>query len=166
MNRARPSELPYRSGVGIILLDRRGRVFVGRRIDTVAEAWQLPQGGIDTGETPLQAARRELAEETGVTSAELLAESADWYTYDLPAELIGKVWGGRYRGQRQKWFVFRFTGPDDEIDIATEHPEFNAWKWIAIDDLPATIVPFKRRLYERLVADFRHLARPADEEEH
>jgi len=166
MNRARPSELPYRSGVGIILLDRRGRVFVGRRIDTVAEAWQLPQGGIDTGETPLQAARRELAEETGVTSAELLAESADWYTYDLPAELIGKVWGGRYRGQRQKWFVFRFTGADDEIDIATEHPEFNGWKWIAIDDLPATIVPFKRRLYERLVADFRHLARPADEEEH
>jgi len=162
MNRA--PKLPYRSGVGIILLNRSGEVFVGRRIDTIAEAWQLPQGGIDDGETPQQAMHRELAEETGVTSVELLAESPDWYSYDLPDELIGKVWDGRYRGQRQKWFVLRFTGTDDEINIATAHPEFHAWKWIAIDDLPDTIVPFKRHLYERLVADFGDLAKPLDRE--
>ena len=151
------SDLPYRPGVGILLLNSTGKVFVGRRIDTTAEAWQLPQGGIDPGETPRQAALRELQEETGVTLVEVVAESRDWLCYDLPAEIAGMVWGGRYRGQRQKWFAMRFLGEDSDIDIATAAPEFNAWRWAALEEVPAQIVPFKRPLYDAILEEFSDL---------
>ncbi len=150
--------LPYRPCVGIMLLNRDGRVFVARRKDTPGDHWQMPQGGIDKGETPRQAALRELEEEIGTGMAEIIAESREWHSYDLPADLIPKVWGGRYRGQRQKWFVLRFLGEDGDIDLATKHPEFAAWKWAEFDQLPALIIPFKRPIYQRLLEEFRHLA--------
>ena len=153
------SEFPfYRPAVGILLLNRDGLVFVGRRIDMPRElsAWQMPQGGIDPGETPLRAARRELFEEVGTDKAEILAESRRWLHYDLPAEIAGAMWGGRYRGQRQKWFAMRFTGSDADIDPATnERPEFDSWQWIAPALLPELIVPFKRRLYLAILDEFR-----------
>lgn len=151
---------PYRPCVGIMLLNRDGHVFVAQRIDQQVEAWQMPQGGIDKGEEPAAAALRELAEEIGTDKVEILAEGPDWIPYDLPEALADKVWKGRYRGQTQKWFVMRFTGSDDDIDINTEHPEFDAWRWATLDDLPRLIVPFKRDVYERVVAMFRHLAEP------
>ncbi len=145
----------YRRGVGIMLLDREGRVFVGRRIDREEEAWQMPQGGIDPGETPRQAAWRELKEETGIDRAEIVAESAGWLRYDLPSTLRGKaVWRGRYRGQQQKWFVMRFLGVDGDIDVATSHPEFSAWKWVPARQLTQLIVPFKRALYRQVLKEF------------
>lgn len=147
------SDLPYRLGVGIILMNAEGLVFVAERIDTPG-AWQMPQGGIDAGEDPLPAAFRELEEETGTAKAELLVESRDWLAYDLPEDIRGKVWKGRYRGQKQKWFLFRFTGTDSDIDIATEHPEFSAWKWVPPRHLPALIVGFKQDLYRQVVAEF------------
>lgn len=146
--------LPYRRGVGIMLLDGKGRVLVAQRIDTPGPAWQMPQGGIDAGETPRAAALRELHEEVGTDQAEILAESADWIRYELPCALIPKVWGGRFRGQEQKWFAARFLGADSAIDIATRNPEFSAWRWAEIEDLPDLIVPFKRALYARLVTEF------------
>jgi putative (di)nucleoside polyphosphate hydrolase len=145
----------YRPAVGIMLLNRAGEVFVARRIDMpTMPAWQMPQGGIDPGETPLQAALRELKEEIGTDKAELLGESRRWLRYDLPAELARGMWGGRYRGQQQKWFAMRFTGTDGDIDLATEHPEFNAWKWERPERLPEVIVPFKRQLYIDILAEF------------
>jgi putative (di)nucleoside polyphosphate hydrolase len=143
----------YRPCVGVMLFNEDGLVFVGRRIDMTVEAWQMPQGGIDAGESPWQAARRELLEEIGTDKAERLAETTDWLNYDLPEHLIGKMWKGRYRGQTQKWFAGRFTGTDDDIDLATEHPEFDAWKWVPAAALPNLIVAFKRPLYEALVAE-------------
>lgn len=148
----------YRAGVGLMLLNRANLVFVARRIDTPGDAWQMPQGGIDSGETPRQAALRELAEEIGTARAEIIGESREWLSYDLPPELRGGSWGGRYRGQRQKWFALRFLGTDADIDLATETPEFLDWKWVPMVDLPRLIVPFKRDLYERLVAEFAYLA--------
>lgn len=145
----------YRAGVGIVLINRHGKVFGGRRIDAAGEAWQMPQGGIDPGEAPEAAAIRELAEETGVTGAEIIAESRDWLSYDLPPELAARVWGGRYCGQRQKWFAMRFSGGDGDIDLNTHHPEFEAWKWLAPDDLTRLIIPFKRRLYDDIFTEFR-----------
>ena len=125
-------------------------------------SWQLPQGGVDKGEKPRKAIKRELAEEIGVTNAEIVAECSDWLCYDFPDELMGKAWGGRFRGQRQKWFAMRFTGPDSEIDLdASGHPEFRAWQWVSIDELPKMIIPFKRPVYEAIVAEFRHLSGPA-----
>jgi len=159
MSASDPAGLPYRPGVGIMLLNALGEVFVAQRIDMPSDAWQMPQGGIDAGETPLQAAWREMGEEIGTRHAELLAESRGWHRYDLPAELVPLVWQGRFRGQEQKWFAFRFAGTDAEIDIATGHAEFSAWRWSPVATLPDLIVPFKRQLYADLVAEFGHLAR-------
>ena len=139
----------------MVLLNRDKLVWVGERRD-MPGAWQLPQGGIDEGEAPRDAALRELAEGTGVRSAEILAESADWHHYDLPPELMGRVWGGRYRGQRQKWFVCRFTGEDSEIDLDVAGVgEFSRWRWATSEALPGLIVPFKRSLYENILREFR-----------
>ena len=151
------TDLPYRPCAGIMLVDRTGRVFVGQRMDSTLEAWQMPQGGIDPGEEPLTAAMRELGEETGIAPDKVeLIEAADGdFVYDLPPELVGKVWKGRWRGQSQRWFLFRFLGEDTDIDIATAHQEFRAWRWIEPDDLPRLIVPFKRALYEAVLAAFR-----------
>lgn len=148
--------LPYRPCAGVMLLNRAGRVFAGQRIDTVLEAWQMPQGGIDRGEDALDAAVRELREETGVTpdKVELIAQAPDELFYDLPPELIGKVWRGKWRGQRQRWFLFRFLGEDSDIDIATPEPEFRSWRWIEPGELPALIVPFKQQLYRDVLAAF------------
>ena len=158
-----PAALPYRPCAGIMLVNREGRVFVGQRIDTTLEAWQMPQGGIDPGEDAETAARRELWEETGVTPdlVELVAAAPGEFVYDLPPALIGKVWKGRYRGQRQRWFLFRFMGRDDQIDLRTPHPEFRAWRWAEAGELPGIAVPFKRQLYADVSAAFApHL--PAD----
>ena len=151
--------LPYRPCVGIILLNRDGKVFVARRIDTRAEAWQMPQGGIDEGENIKQAAMRELGEEIGTNHAEIIAEHDDWLYYDLPDSLKGILWGGKYGGQKQKWFVMRFLGTDSDINLETEHPEFLEWKWEDFARVPDLIVPFKRELYQKLVDEFSYLTR-------
>jgi putative (di)nucleoside polyphosphate hydrolase len=148
-----PSKLPYRRGVGVILVNPRGKVFVAERLN-MPGAWQMPQGGIDDGETPRKAALRELEEETGTNKAEILRGTTNWLTYELPPELLGVAWKGKYRGQKQKWFLMRFTGKDSDINIATEHPEFGRWKWVAFDRLIKLIVPFKRDLYLKIVAAF------------
>ncbi len=158
MSRREVAKLPYRRGVGLMVLDRDSRVFVARRIDAPSAAWQMPQGGIDAGESPPEAAMRELKEEIGTDNAEIIAESKGWLKYDLPRELIPRLWGGRYRGQMQKWFVLRFTGRDSDIRIDTEHAEFLEWKWVPMRELPDLIVPFKRQLYRDLLAEFGHLA--------
>lgn len=147
----------YRPGVGVMLLDDRNRAFVGRRIDMAGENWQMPQGGIDKGETPREAALRELKEEVGTDRAAFLAETAQWLRYDVPSEIAGRLWRGRYRGQMQKWFAMRFTGRDSDIDLAAHHPEFSAWRWVAPEDLPRLIVPFKRQLYLDILAEFAPL---------
>ncbi|WP_298670643.1 RNA pyrophosphohydrolase [uncultured Sphingomonas sp.] len=151
-----PASLPYRPCAGAMMINHARQVFVGQRLDTTLEAWQMPQGGIDPGEDARAAAIRELGEETGVAPGflEFIAEAPEELTYDLPPELIGKVWQGRYRGQRQRWFLFRFTGADRDIDIQTTHPEFRAWRWADPRDLPEIIVPFKRPLYEQVLTAF------------
>jgi putative (di)nucleoside polyphosphate hydrolase len=151
------SALPYRPCVGVMLVNSAGRIFAGQRIDSAVPAWQMPQGGIDKGETPKAAALRELREETGVTPdlVTQVAKTHGWVTYDLPPELLGRVWGGKYRGQRMKWFLFRFAGTDDQIRIETEHPEFSTWAWVDADDLVAGIVPFKRAVYDEVIRSFR-----------
>ena len=161
------SKLPYRPCVGLMVFNRAGMVWVGRRIGSASHGpmggwWQMPQGGIDEGEDPAAAALRELAEETGMRSGRIIAESRHWHAYDLPPGLLGRVWGGKYRGQTQRWFAIRFEGPDSEIDIyPRDHdPEFDAWRWAPIDDVLALIVPFKRDVYTKVMAEFRPLARP------
>jgi len=154
------ARLPYRPCVGLLLLNPAGKVFVGRRIDSVQEAdniWQMPQGGIDAGETPREAALRELHEEIGTDKAEIVAESRHWLHYDLPPHLVGKVWKGRYRGQKQRWFALRFLGEDSDIDLATAHPEFDAWQWVELDDVSDLVIPFKRDTYRAVVSEFRKL---------
>lgn len=149
-------ELPYRPCAGVMLLNVDGRAFAGQRIDTTTEAWQMPQGGIDPGEDAKQAALRELGEEIGVEPrhVELIAEAPGEFFYDLPDDLIGKVWKGKWRGQRQKWFLYRFLGEATDINLATPHPEFMSWRWVDPYDLPKLIIPFKRKLYEDVIAAF------------
>ena len=146
----------YRRGVGVMLLNRDGKVFVGARIDNTDEAWQMPQGGIDKGEEPWATALRELEEETGIQPhlVERVADCAERLKYDLPEALRGKLWGGKYAGQDQDWYLARFLGRDSEINIATKHPEFREWKWIEPQQLPDLIVPFKRDLYRQLLDEF------------
>ncbi len=148
--------LPYRPCVGVVLMNPEGLVFAGQRLDNPDDAWQMPQGGIDPGETPLQAGLRELGEETGIAPdlAELVAEAPDWLHYDLPQDLVPRIWKGRFRGQKQKWLLFRFTGGDAQIDIATEHPEFRAWAWMPRAQLQEKIVPFKRDVYTAVFSAF------------
>ncbi len=149
------SSLPYRPCTGVMLLTRENKVFVGRRIDTTTEAWQMPQGGIDEGEDPEHSAFRELEEEIGTNNAEIIARTNGWLFYDLPDELVGKVWGGKFRGQKQIWFLMRFLGKDSDINLETHHPEFNAWRWVDIANVPDLIVPFKRDLYCAIVKEFQ-----------
>ena len=149
-------QLPYRPCAGVMLLNRDSLVFVGQRLDSSADAWQMPQGGIDPGEAAEEAALRELGEETGIAAGlvDIVARSAKEHLYDLPPELMGRIWGGRYRGQRQTWFLMRFNGSDDDVDIATRHQEFRAWRWAAPDQLVDLIVPFKKELYRNVIAEF------------
>ncbi len=154
------AQRPYRRGVGMMLLNEHDQVFVGQRIDQAADAWQMPQGGIDDGEDARTAAIRELTEEIGTDKAEIIAESRDWYSYDLPPVIADKAWRGRFRGQTQKWFLLRFLGDDSDIRVSdVEHPEFETWKWAPIDRLMAVIVPFKRDIYAQVIAEFEPLVR-------
>ncbi len=161
-------DLPYRPCVGVVLFNRERLVWVGHRIQQFKDDeatgigmwWQMPQGGVDKGEDLREAARRELTEETGVRSAEIIAEAPDWFYYDLPPQLVGVSWKGRYRGQKQRWFAMQLTGDDSEVDISGigHKPEFDDWRWAPLADLPELIVPFKRNVYVQVVAAFAHLA--------
>jgi len=156
IEKKKKKDLPYRPCVGICLINKAGKVFVAERLDT-PDAWQMPQGGIDKGEAPEVAALRELEEEIGTRKASLLGQSKGWLKYDLPDELIGKVWKGKYRGQKQIWFAFRFEGSDDDINIETVHPEFGRWQWVDLDRIVDLIVPFKRDIYREIVDQFKTL---------
>ena len=148
--------LPYRLGVGLVIINNQSEIFTGRRLDNT-KAWQMPQGGIDNNEIPLEAAYREMYEETGIIKPKvtLLKESKTWYRYDLPQEIQSKFWGGKFRGQSQKWFLFKFTGNDTDINIDTEDPEFSDWNWSKQTDMLSTIVPFKKSLYKSVFKDFK-----------
>lgn len=150
------SRLPYRPCAGVMLLNAEGRVFVGQRMDRFSDAWQMPQGGIEKGEDPRDAALRELEEETGVSRdlVTILAETAGWVPYDLPHDLVPKLWKGRFRGQEQKWFLMRFNGTDDQVNIETAHQEFSAWKWMELSEVLDSIVPFKRSVYSAVLDEF------------
>lgn len=161
------SRMTYRPCVGLMVLNAQGLVWIGRRIGSAlpnvpAGWWQMPQGGIDEDEAPEAAAMRELAEETGMRSGQILTQSRDWHPYDLPPNLMGKLWGGKYRGQTQKWFAIRFEGPDTEIDInpRDHEPEFDAWRWAPVDEVLGLIIPFKRAVYQKIIAEFREHATP------
>ncbi len=168
--------LPYRPCVGIMVLNRAGLVFIGRRFDDGPEhidlthAWQMPQGGIDPGEEPWPAALRELHEETNISSVERLGEIAEWLTYDIPHDLVGRAWKGRYRGQTQKWFAMRFLGNESEVDIANPdgvaHAEFSAWRWEPLQNIPELVVPFKRAVYERVAREFDKFAHQSKAADH
>ena len=155
------SKLEYRKNVGMVLINAEGHIFAGKRLDNNTDAWQMPQGGIDDGETPEVAALRELSEETGVhhSKARLLGKTKDWLSYDIPVDLIPKLWGGRYRGQKQKWFAFEFLGKDSDINIVTEEPEFSEWAWKSRDNLLSSIVPFKLDVYQRVFLELGHFVK-------
>ena len=146
-------ELPLRLGVGIALLNHENKIFVGKRIDNPTNSWQMPQGGVDKNEDFLQAAKRELEEETSVRTVEVIKELNEWLTYDLPKNLLGKIWKGKYRGQKQKWFIMKFVGENKEINIKTKNPEFLDWKWIKPSDLPAVAVDFKINIYQKIAKE-------------
>ena len=150
-------QLPLRTGVGIILLNHENKVFVGKRIDNPKNLWQMPQGGVNQNENFLQAAKRELEEETGIKSVELVKELNEWLEYDLPENLLGKVLEGKYRGQKQKWFIMKFVGKDNEINVKTKNPEFLDWKWIEASELPSIAVSFKVDLYKKLKEELNFL---------
>jgi len=143
-------KLPLRLGVGIVLLNQKNKVFVGKRIDNPKNSWQMPQGGVDQNENFLQAAKRELKEETGIKTVKLIKELDGWFEYDLPKNLLGKLWNGKFRGQKQKWFIMKFIGQNEEININTENPEFLDWKWIRASMLPDVAVSFKAGIYKKL----------------
>lgn len=147
--------LPYRPCVGVMLLNQDNKVFVGKRIDTTQEAWQMPQGGVDKGEDVKATALRELEEEIGTNNVKIISQSDNWLYYDLPEHLLGKVWKGKYRGQKQIWFLMRFLGQDSDINLETKHPEFNQWKWMDVKELPKHIVAFKKDLYEAVIMGFK-----------
>ena len=147
--------LPLRIGVGIIVLNSKNLVFVGRRIDTPIDMWQMPQGGVEENENLLSAMKRELYEETNIKSVEVLKELDKWLEYELPKNLLGKIWKGKFRGQKQKWFITRYTGDESEIDVNTKYPEFIEWKWIKMDELPKVAVDFKKKTYEKLLLELK-----------
>lgn len=149
--------LPYRPGVGMLIINSENKVFVGKRIDSKANGWQMPQGGIDLGETPSSAALREMKEEIGSGNGKILAESKNWYSYRVPDFLIPRLWDGQYCGQKQKWFLIHFLGTDDDINLNTEHPEFNQWKWVDFDELLGDVIPFKHKLYKEVMQEFRQI---------
>lgn len=149
-----PKNLPYRKGVGMMVFNDDKKIFVGKRIDN-QKAWQMPQGGVDENEDCFSAARRELYEETGIQSIRVIEKSKEKYTYDLPEYLLGKIWKGKYKGQRQRWFLIKFLGPDSEINLNQKYPEFNEWKWVDIDELSNLIVPFKKELYLSVIKEFQ-----------
>jgi putative (di)nucleoside polyphosphate hydrolase len=163
MNDIAPADSKYRLGIGVMLLNARGRVLMCRRNDIDGGAWQMPQGGINKGENPRIGALRELKEEIGTDSATIIAESMDWYQYDLPQTIVGKTWGGKYIGQRQKWFLMRFTGRDEDINLDMQHAEFDGWIWVPPGDLPDLVVSFKRNLYVAVLEEFRALCGPVAE---
>ena len=146
-------KLPLRLGVGIALLNQENNVFVGKRIDNPANSWQMPQGGVDKNEDLLQAAKRELEEETSIKTVKIIKELNEWQAYDLPKNLLGKLWDGKYRGQKQKWFIMKFLGKNNEINIKTERPEFLDWKWIKPSDLPTVAVDFKLNIYKKMAKE-------------
>lgn len=150
------ARLPYRPCVGVMLINAEGLIFGGQRIDSTAPAWQMPQGGIDPGEVPQAAALRELREETGIGAAlvDVVAEAPDTVHYDLPADLVPHIWKGRYRGQEQRWFLMRYLGTDDQINIRTDHPEFSEWRWLYAREMLDSIVPFKRAVYAQVIGQF------------
>ena len=150
-------ELPLRTGVGVVLLNSENKVFVGKRIDNPKDFWQMPQGGIDQNENFLQAAKREVEEETGVNSVKLIKELDGWLEYNLPKNLLGKIWKGKYRGQKQKWFIMKFQGKNDEININTKKPEFIDWKWVRISQLPDIVVNFKIEIYKKIKEELDYL---------
>ena len=155
------SKLPYRSNVGIMMVNKTGHIFVGQRLDNNQNAWQMPQGGIDTGEDPETAAYRELLEETGIKKQDVrfVASSSQWLSYDLPEELIPMLWNGKFRGQKQKWFAFEFLGKDSDINIVTEEPEFSDWAWKSKNDLLSSIVPFKVEVYQKVFSELGHFVK-------
>ena len=150
-------KLPYRNGVGIVVLNNENKVFVAKRIDNPKNFWQMPQGGVDEGEDLLNAAYRELKEETSIFNVKLIKEIEDWTQYDLPSKLIGIIWKGRYKGQKQKWFIFKFLGNDTEINIKTKNPEFLDWKWIEIGKITEIVVDFKKEVYQKVEKEIKKI---------
>ncbi len=157
MSLNKSKNLPLRLGVGVVLLNSNNKVFVGKRIDNPVNFWQMPQGGVDDNENLLYAAKRELKEETGVKSTKLIKEIDNWLTYELPKNLLGKIWKGKYRGQKQKWFIMRFVGDEEEINIKTKNAEFKEWKWIDVNQLLNVVVKFKQDVYKTIVKELNIL---------